>query len=232
MDPLWREREAIIQEGHKRARDALDSWPDDGSHEAMRGWIHARTELDTLRYKAMTGEQLPSDLDGTTARVMGERRAEIVREYLEMLRVRLVGYPVPSRVPPPGWRPVVSVDRDDVDEEWDEEEEEGRYRPAAREAWDDDDDYLIESAGDALKRQSQGEIINEILAGGAVAASFTAGAAVVKARLEATTQREKNKLDAETERLRIASNERIAGLQAMTRQQLPAAEAEGDEPEA
>ncbi|WP_405896215.1 hypothetical protein OG242_00490 [Streptomyces sp. NBC_00727] len=86
----------------------------------------------------------------------------------------------------------------------------------------------IESAGDALRRQSQAEIVNEILAGGAVAASFTAGAAVFKAKLEATTQREKNRMDTEIERLRIASNERIAGLQA--RRQLPAADVNDNEP--
>ncbi|GAA2990283.1 hypothetical protein JCM13580A_63650 [Streptomyces drozdowiczii] len=90
----------------------------------------------------------------------------------------------------------------------------------------------VESADDALRRQSQAEIVNEILAGGAVAASFTAAAAVLKAKLEATTQREKNRMDMEIERLRIASHERIAGLQARSGQQLPAADVNDDEPEA
>ncbi|NED14580.1 hypothetical protein [Streptomyces sp. SID9124] len=90
----------------------------------------------------------------------------------------------------------------------------------------------VESADDALRRQSQAEIVNEILAGGAVAASFTAAAAVLKAKLEATTQREKNRMDMEIERLRIASHERIAGLQARSGQPLPAAEADDGEPEA
>ncbi|WP_330242433.1 hypothetical protein [Streptomyces sp. NBC_00525] len=88
----------------------------------------------------------------------------------------------------------------------------------------------IESADEALRRQSRAEIVNEILAGGAVAASFTAGAAVLKAKLEATTQREKNRMDTETERLRIASDERIAGLQARSgRQPLPAADADAED---
>ncbi|WP_329021922.1 hypothetical protein [Streptomyces sp. NBC_01423] len=90
----------------------------------------------------------------------------------------------------------------------------------------------LESAEDALRRQSQAEIVNEILAGGAVAASFTAAAAVLKAKLEATTQREKNRMDMEIERLRIASHERIAGLQARSGQQLPAADANDEEPQA
>ncbi|MFE4720096.1 hypothetical protein ACFRLW_27470 [Streptomyces sp. NPDC056728] len=79
----------------------------------------------------------------------------------------------------------------------------------------------IESANEALKRAAEPEIVNEILAGGAVAASFTAGASVAKAKLEATTQRRKNELDAETERLRIASDERIAGMQTVRAQVEP-----------
>lgn len=100
----------------------------------------------------------------------------------------------------------------------------GRWESAGREP--------VESADEALMRQSQAEIVNEILAGGAVAASVTAAAAVVKARLEATTQREKNRMDMEIERLRIASQERIAGLQARGGQQLPVADANDEEPEA
>lgn len=100
----------------------------------------------------------------------------------------------------------------------------GRWESAGREP--------VESADEALLRQSQAEIVNEILAGGAVAASVTAAAAVVKARLEATTQREKNRMDMEIERLRIASQERIAGLQARGGQQLPAADANDEESEA
>ncbi|MGP3769781.1 hypothetical protein ACTWJ8_03020 [Streptomyces sp. SDT5-1] len=80
-----------------------------------------------------------------------------------------------------------------------------RRRPARR---------PVESAEDALKRQAEPELMNEILAGGAVAASFTAAAGIAKAKIEATTQRRKNELDAETERLRIESEERIARLQA------------------
>ncbi|MFJ8827678.1 hypothetical protein ACIREE_38805 [Streptomyces sp. NPDC102467] len=83
----------------------------------------------------------------------------------------------------------------------------------------------VESANEALKRSAEPEIVNEILAGGAVAASFTAAASVAKAKIEATTQRRKNDLDAETERLRIASEERVAGIQAMRAQ----AEVEGIE---
>lgn len=66
----------------------------------------------------------------------------------------------------------------------------------------------------ALRRGATPELINEILAGGAVAASFTAAATVAKARIEATTQRLKNEQDAETEQQRIASQERTAALQA------------------
>ncbi|MGD6747208.1 hypothetical protein ACOKM3_35875 [Streptomyces sp. BH106] len=76
----------------------------------------------------------------------------------------------------------------------------------------------IESADEALKRAAEPEIVNEILAGGAVAASFTAAATVAKAKIEATTQRRKNDLDAETERLRIAAEERIAGFQSVSGQ--------------
>ncbi|MET7666403.1 hypothetical protein ABZS99_48440 [Streptomyces sp. NPDC005463] len=75
-------------------------------------------------------------------------------------------------------------------------------------------DRSIEAADQALRRQAEPELLNEILAGGAVAASFTAAATVAKAKIEATTQRRKDDLDAETERLRIASEERIAGVQA------------------
>lgn len=71
----------------------------------------------------------------------------------------------------------------------------------------------VESADQALVRGAEAEIVNEILAGGAVAASFTAAASVAKAKIEATTERRKNDLDAETERLRITSQERIAHLQ-------------------
>ncbi|MFE5197939.1 hypothetical protein ACFQ93_30080 [Streptomyces sp. NPDC056601] len=74
----------------------------------------------------------------------------------------------------------------------------------------------IETPDETLKRAAEPEIVNEILAGGAVAASFTAAASVAKAKMEATTQRRKHDLDAETERLRIESTERIAGFQAMT----------------
>lgn len=72
----------------------------------------------------------------------------------------------------------------------------------------------VESALQALQRQAEPELLNELLAGGAVAASFTAGAAVAKAKIEATTQRRKIDRDNETERLRIASEERIAWFQA------------------
>lgn len=73
---------------------------------------------------------------------------------------------------------------------------------------------VVESAMAALRRGATPELINEILAGGAVAASFTAAATVAKARIEATTQRLKNEQDAETEQQRIASQERTAALQA------------------
>jgi hypothetical protein len=86
----------------------------------------------------------------------------------------------------------------------------------------------IESADEALKRAAEPEIVNEILAGGAVAASFTAAAGVAKAKIEATTQRRKNDLDAETERLRIAAEERIAGFQAVSGQ---ASEIESADPD-
>ncbi|MGP3777050.1 hypothetical protein ACTWJ8_40080 (plasmid) [Streptomyces sp. SDT5-1] len=74
----------------------------------------------------------------------------------------------------------------------------------------------VEDANSALTRQAIPDLLNEILAGGAVAASFTAAASIVKAKIEATTQRQKNELEAQTQRLKIESQERIAGLQAMT----------------
>ncbi|MGW1183686.1 hypothetical protein ACWD7Y_09595 [Streptomyces drozdowiczii] len=43
---------------------------------------------------------------------------------------------------------------------------------------------------------------------------------------------EKNSMDMEIERLRIASHERIAGLRARSGQQLPAADANDEETEA
>ncbi|WP_405686110.1 hypothetical protein OG204_18830 [Streptomyces sp. NBC_01387] len=76
----------------------------------------------------------------------------------------------------------------------------------------------IESAEEALKRGAVPQILNEILASGAVASSFAAAASIAKAKIEATTQRRKNDLDAEIERLRIASEERIAGFRPMTAQ--------------
>ncbi|PWI42455.1 hypothetical protein [Streptomyces sp. ICBB 8177] len=68
----------------------------------------------------------------------------------------------------------------------------------------------IESACAALERGSELDLINELVTGGAVAASFTAAASVAKARIEATTQRRKNELDAEVQREQIASQERQA----------------------
>ncbi|MGW2590184.1 hypothetical protein ACWCXC_07910 [Streptomyces sp. NPDC001515] len=76
------------------------------------------------------------------------------------------------------------------------------------------DTGVVESAAQAVARQSETELMNEVLAGGAVAASVTAAASVVRAKLEATTQRRKDTLEAETERLRIASEERVARLRA------------------
>ncbi|MFE5178839.1 hypothetical protein [Streptomyces sp. NPDC056634] len=73
---------------------------------------------------------------------------------------------------------------------------------------------VIEDADDALLRQSKPELFNEVLASGAVAASLTAAATVAKAKIEATTQRHKDELEAQTQRLKIASDERIAGFQA------------------
>ncbi|MGW0682896.1 hypothetical protein ACWD2L_05980 [Streptomyces sp. NPDC002754] len=86
--------------------------------------------------------------------------------------------------------------------------------------------HPIESADATLRRGAEPEIVNEILAGGAVASSFAAAASVAKAKLEATTQRRKNDLDADNERRRIESNERIAGFQGMTAQ----TEVEGTDP--
>ncbi|MET7931544.1 hypothetical protein ABZT43_48605 [Streptomyces sp. NPDC005349] len=80
----------------------------------------------------------------------------------------------------------------------------------------------IESADQALQRQAEPEITNEALASGALAASVTASvtaaATVFKAKIEATTQRRKDDLEAETQRLKIASDERVAGFQAMRMQ--------------
>ena len=76
----------------------------------------------------------------------------------------------------------------------------------------------IETADETLKRAAEPEIVNEILAGGAVAASFTATASIAKAHIEAKTQRRKNELDSANEQRRIESNERIAGMKAMTGQ--------------
>ncbi|MCX4722829.1 hypothetical protein OG760_30250 [Streptomyces sp. NBC_00963] len=89
----------------------------------------------------------------------------------------------------------------------------------------------IESADEALKRQAEPELINEILAGGAVAASFTAAAGVAKAKIEATTQRRKNDLDADTQRLKIASDERIAMLQPRFQEPVFQTTAEDAEPD-
>ncbi|MEV6948778.1 hypothetical protein AB0N07_44060 [Streptomyces sp. NPDC051172] len=71
----------------------------------------------------------------------------------------------------------------------------------------------IESAQAAVQRSSEPAIVDELITGGAVAASFTAAAAITKAKIEATTQRRRNALDAETRRLEIESQERQAALQ-------------------
>jgi hypothetical protein len=70
----------------------------------------------------------------------------------------------------------------------------------------------IESADAAVKRSSEPAIFDQLVAGGAVAASFTAAASVAKAKVEATTQRRKNELDAEVRREEIAAQERQAAL--------------------
>ncbi|MET9532754.1 MULTISPECIES: hypothetical protein [unclassified Streptomyces] len=75
--------------------------------------------------------------------------------------------------------------------------------------------FEAESANEALERQAKPELINELLAGGTVAASFTAAASVAKAKIEATTQRRKDELGAGNERLRIESQERTATRQAV-----------------
>lgn len=72
----------------------------------------------------------------------------------------------------------------------------------------------IESATQALQRQAEPELFNEILASGAVAASVTAAATVAKAKIDATTQRRRDALDAETQRFKIESDERVAKFQA------------------
>ena len=59
----------------------------------------------------------------------------------------------------------------------------------------------IESAEDAIRRASELELLNELLAGGAVAGSFTAAASVIRAMVDATTERQ-----------RIAADERKAAL--------------------
>jgi hypothetical protein len=71
----------------------------------------------------------------------------------------------------------------------------------------------IESAQTAVQRSSEPGIVDELITGGAVAASFTAAAAIAKAKVEATTERRRNALDAETKRLEIESQERQATLQ-------------------
>ncbi|MFE4720095.1 hypothetical protein ACFRLW_27465 [Streptomyces sp. NPDC056728] len=70
------------------------------------------------------------------------------------------------------------------------------------------------------------QLLNEILASGALASSFAAAATIAKAKIEATTQRQKNELDAETQRRKIDSDERVAVFQVMRAQ----VEAEGPEP--
>ncbi|WP_152648500.1 hypothetical protein [Streptacidiphilus anmyonensis] len=70
----------------------------------------------------------------------------------------------------------------------------------------------IEKPKDALARSAEPGLINELLAGGAVAASFTAASTVAKAKIEATTQRRKNELDAEIERTRIEAETARAAL--------------------
>ncbi|WP_330334556.1 hypothetical protein OHS33_35570 [Streptomyces sp. NBC_00536] len=72
----------------------------------------------------------------------------------------------------------------------------------------------IESASEALQRQAEPELFNEILAGGAIAASVTAAATVAKAKIDANTQRRRDETDAETQRLKIESDERVAKFQA------------------
>ncbi|MFI9187505.1 hypothetical protein ACIGXG_35455 [Streptomyces goshikiensis] len=72
----------------------------------------------------------------------------------------------------------------------------------------------FESASEALQRQAEPELLNEILAGGAIAASVTAAATVAKAKIDANTQRLRDAADAEIQRLKIESDERVAKFQA------------------
>lgn len=74
-------------------------------------------------------------------------------------------------------------------------------------------DTSVESARAAVQRSSEPAIFDELITGGTVAASFTAAAAIAKAQIEATTQRRRNALDAETKRLEIESQERQGTLQ-------------------
>ncbi|WP_328335832.1 hypothetical protein [Streptomyces sp. NBC_00455] len=74
-------------------------------------------------------------------------------------------------------------------------------------------DTSVESARAAVQRSSEPAIFDELITGGTVAASFTAAAAIAKAQIEATTQRRRNALDAETKRLEIESQERQGILQ-------------------
>jgi hypothetical protein len=71
---------------------------------------------------------------------------------------------------------------------------------------------VIESADAALQRSAEPAIFDQLIAGGAMAASVSAAASVAKSRFEATTQRRKNELDAEVHREEIASQERQAAL--------------------
>lgn len=202
MDDVNGHRERTVDERRRIAAEVVEQARNTAEDALLRVDPHqlgnTTAVLGELEYAARWGQELPYDVNSVSW--IGEQGAGIVRGVINTLTTRLDGYPVPERTV---------------------------IQPAPREWWSDDDcdDYTIESADDALKRQSQGEIINEVLASGAIAASFTAVAGVAKAKIEATTQREKNKQETETERLRIASQERIAGLQAASGQ-FPAADAD------
>lgn len=190
-----------------------------------------RSVLFHVAVVAVYGPELTMASYAAGLRHRHDRGAQFCSDFISTLMARLAPYPLPPDTPS---RPPAGF----LDSFYEGVVEGGAASDAEVQASRSvssfklrlrDSDSAIESADQALSRQARAEIVNEILAGGAVAASVTAAASVAKAKIEATTQRRKIDLDAETQRLKIASDERIAGFQALRAQAPQGEPAESDD---
>ncbi|WP_260868134.1 hypothetical protein [Streptomyces sp. SLBN-134] len=189
--------------------------------DVAKGELLSSSPIDEVLHDGGQGAALLYEFDATLMRALNEARTNVGTP--SDLPVRKTAADNLTRSGPPRRAPRANPEPSTVHRAPDDVR--GRLTNLRRGVRRSRGEEYVERAEEALERQSKAEIVNEILAGGAIAASVTAAASVAKAKIEATTQRRKNDLDAETERLRIASEERIAGIQAMRAQ----VETEGSE---